>query len=305
MAVLKRVSDGRTCWLEAEHVVGRSSRSELMLDRPRVSSQHALLRWNGAAWEVKDLGSRNGTWLDGVALAPSIVAPLQQGARLRFGDEVEEWIVEDASEPSVMATALDGSSTVLAEGSLLAVPAVDDPEVTLYAGDSGSWLVEREDAPPIAIRSGETFEAGGKTWRFCCPSAVAQTQAPATALELRTAELTFAVSADEEYVELRARCSGRDVHLGSRSQFYMLLTLARSRLDDVARGIPEPSAGWIYQDELLRALDVPQSQLNIDVFRVRRQLAAAGFVDAARAIERRASTRQLRVGVSRLRVERI
>jgi hypothetical protein len=61
----------------------------------------------------------------------------------------------------------------------------------------------------------------------------------------------------------------------------------------------------MYQEDLLRALDVPQTQLNIDVFRIRKQLAAAGFVDAALAIERRPSTRQLRVGVPRLRVQRI
>lgn len=305
MAILRRVSDGRICQLEAEHVVGRSARSELALEMPRVSSAHALLRWNGEAWELKDLGSRNGTWLDGVALTPSAVSTLAVGARVRFGDEAEEWIVDDLSEPAVMATALDGSSTVLAEGSLLAVPSPDEPEVTVYSGNDGCWYLEREDEGKVAIRTRETFEAGGKTWRFCCPSVVVPTQAQTAPLELRNAEFDFSVSADEEYVELRARCAGRDVDLGSRSQFYMLLTLARTRLDDSGRGLPEPSTGWVYQDDLLRSLGVPQSQLNIDVFRVRRQLAAAGFVDAALVVERRPSTRQMRLGVSKLNVRRI
>jgi pSer/pThr/pTyr-binding forkhead associated (FHA) protein len=69
-----------------------------------VSSQHALVRYNGVAWEIRDLGSRNGTWLNGVALAPSASIPLRVGARLRFGDDAEEWILEDASEPVVIGT---------------------------------------------------------------------------------------------------------------------------------------------------------------------------------------------------------
>jgi len=305
MATLRRVSDGRTCPLEAEHVVGRSARSELILGGPRVSAQHALFRWNGESWEVKDLGSRNGTWLDGVALKPSVLEPLHPGARLRFGDESEEWLVEEASAPVVMAVALDGEGAVHAEGSLLAVPSAEQPEVTLFAGVDGSWFIEYANQAPEPIQNRDSFELGGKTWRFCCPAIVAPTQAGAIALELRCAELTFAVSADEEYVELRARCGSQVVDFGGRSQFYMLLTLARTRLEDAARGVPESSAGWIYQDELVRALDCPEGQLNVDVFRVRKQLAAAGFVDAALAIERRAGTRQLRVGVSKLRVERI
>jgi hypothetical protein len=213
--------------------------------------------------------------------------------------------LEDASEPVVMAVAMDGSGAVVAEGPLLALPSVEAPEVTLYVGDDSRWYLESPDQPAAVVENGAIIVVKSRTWRFACPSAVAPTQALDSPLKLRDSELLFSVSSDEEYVELRARCAGRDVNLGSRSQFYMLLTLARTRLEDVQRGVPESTSGWMYQEDLLRALDVPQTQLNIDVFRIRKQLAAAGFVDAALAIERRPSTRQLRVGVPRLRVQRI
>jgi hypothetical protein len=41
----------------------------------------------------------------------------------------------------------------------------------------------------------------------------------------------------------------------------MLLTLARLRLADLQRGIPEAQCGWTYQDELLRSLNVAPTQL--------------------------------------------
>jgi hypothetical protein len=43
--------------------------------------------------------------------------------------------------------------------------------------------------------------------------------------------------------------------------------------------------------------------LNIDVFRIRGQFAAAGVVDAADILERRPPSRQLRIGTGRLTIE--
>jgi hypothetical protein len=43
-------------------------------------------------------------------------------------------------------------------------------------------------------------------------------------------------------------------------------------------------------------------QLNLDVFRLRRQFAALGIVDAANIVERRPRTRQLRIGTARLQI---
>ncbi len=305
MAALRHAESGRTSVLEAEHVVGRSPRSELRLDRPDVSARHALLRFNGKAWEVRDLGSRNGTFLDGAALPSGEDHPLQAGASLRFGHEQEEWTLVDDAPPVVMVVATDDGTSVEADGTILALPSADQPEVTLYRSSSGQWLIERPDEPAAPLSDHDLFDAACRTWRFCCPSVVARTQAVDDALELRNAELLFGVSPDEEHVELRVRCAGREFDLGSRSPHYLLLTLARSRLEETRRGLPDMLAGWVYQDDVVRGLGVDPSQLNIDVFRIRKQFAAAGFVDAAAVIERRASTKQLRVGVTRLRVESV
>ena len=60
-------------FLEGKLQVGRGAASEsgpgrLCLDDDRVSAQHVAITWMGARWKVEDLGSRNGTRVDGVAL---------------------------------------------------------------------------------------------------------------------------------------------------------------------------------------------------------------------------------------------
>lgn len=60
-------------------VVGRSRDCDVVVDDATVSARHARLRWDGDAIAVEDLGSANGTFVDG--------APIYS-ARIRPGDEV-------------------------------------------------------------------------------------------------------------------------------------------------------------------------------------------------------------------------
>lgn len=64
-------------------VIGRSSTADLHLPAEEVSRQHALLwREAGAVW-ITDLGSANGTWVNGRQIED--VANLLPGDVLRFG----------------------------------------------------------------------------------------------------------------------------------------------------------------------------------------------------------------------------
>ena len=63
-------------------VVGRDPSCGLVLEDPRVSKRHARLEWNGKGWSLEDLGSKNGTWVDG---APVSGAPLTDNQWISFG----------------------------------------------------------------------------------------------------------------------------------------------------------------------------------------------------------------------------
>src|SRR5579883_1384883 len=108
MAIL-RASSGRDHLLEPEHIVGRARGCSLCIEHKYVSGQHATLRWTGQHWALKDLGSRNGTFLDGVRLGSGDELPLRAGSKVAFGKlAAEQWELIDASPPSVMAVPLDG-----------------------------------------------------------------------------------------------------------------------------------------------------------------------------------------------------
>lgn len=74
---------------EGEVVIGRSSYCSLVLDHDSLSRVHAALRIVGDGVELSDLGSSNGTFVNGAAVeGPTRVAP---GDEIRLG-KVKIWI---------------------------------------------------------------------------------------------------------------------------------------------------------------------------------------------------------------------
>ncbi|HZU14791.1 MAG TPA: FHA domain-containing protein [Chloroflexota bacterium] len=45
--------------------IGRSDDNAVVLEDTFISGQHAILRWNGRGWVLEDLGSTNGTQING------------------------------------------------------------------------------------------------------------------------------------------------------------------------------------------------------------------------------------------------
>ena len=65
-------------------VLGRSRDCACVLGEPSVSRRHAELRRDGARWLLIDLGSRNGTRVNGARLLGE--ADVGPGDRVSFGD---------------------------------------------------------------------------------------------------------------------------------------------------------------------------------------------------------------------------
>jgi len=78
-------SCGDVVYLHGDHDIGRSERSRLVLTHPAVSSFHALIRWVGDRWMLRDLGSRNGTFVNGIRVAG---ARVPDGAKIQLGSTV-------------------------------------------------------------------------------------------------------------------------------------------------------------------------------------------------------------------------
>jgi len=294
MARLRNLSDGSESLLKKNYLIGRAPGSDLIVNQAHVSLQHACLRWTAHGWEVKDLGSLNGTRVNGKRVDQQA---LKEGDRVSFGESEQNWELVDASGPELMVVSQDGAITLTADNGILGVPRADDPRASIYRNSKGSWVLERAD-DLSALSDQQTFEVDGVRWIFHSPEAVLQTSSVAGLVPLRIQSVTlhFDVSSDEEFVALRAECGGRIVDLGSRGHNYLLLVLARRKRADAAANVQRSACGWIYQDDLIRDLKVSTGQLNLDIFRIRKQFGVLDVVDAASIVQRRPLTKQLRLG---------
>lgn len=69
---------------EGENVIGRDPGAAISIDAPIVSRRHARIVVNGGGAMLEDLGSKNGTFIDGTRItAPT---PLHDGSQIRVGD---------------------------------------------------------------------------------------------------------------------------------------------------------------------------------------------------------------------------
>ncbi|MGK4008265.1 FHA domain-containing protein [Sorangium sp. So ce1036] len=308
MAVLKHEAHGLRVTLPARARVGRVSDCAVRLRDRCASGEHAVLSWDGARWCVRDLGSTNGTHVRGRRLAFAERVPVDAGTELVFGGDAERWVLEEAGPPVASARAEQSGEVREAEQGLLALPDAADPRVTLFEDRHGRWQVEIDGITRPAVDQ-ERVEAGG-VWVLRVPPRTADGALPTTASNATTPKflgvtvLRFEVSQDEEHIALSLVQGARVTQLTERAHHELLLLLARARLGDRDLGLPAAEQGWRFVDELLARLRVDLHHLNVNVFRARRQLARAGVVDAGAVIERRTTTRQLRLGTEAIEVIR-
>ncbi|MCB8942759.1 MAG: protein kinase [Ardenticatenaceae bacterium] len=65
--------------------IGRDENNDIVLQGDSVTRRHAQLERTATGWQVRDLGSKNGTFLDGTALLPDIPAEWNSYQTLRIG----------------------------------------------------------------------------------------------------------------------------------------------------------------------------------------------------------------------------
>ncbi len=96
------------------YTIGRAPENQLVVNDPKVSSHHAEIRPEGQGYDIVDLGSSNGTFVNEQRLVPNVPRLLYTGDQLRVGDTT--FVYEAAamsppfSEPTVYAGYSQGST---------------------------------------------------------------------------------------------------------------------------------------------------------------------------------------------------
>ncbi|POX38421.1 ABC transporter ATP-binding protein [Streptomyces sp. Ru73] len=66
--------------------LGRDPQGDMVLDDARVSWRHATLRWGGRSWVIEDLGSTNGTYVQGQRIHQMEIGP---GSTVHLGNATD------------------------------------------------------------------------------------------------------------------------------------------------------------------------------------------------------------------------
>ncbi len=303
MGALSRDGDLEGIELPARSIVGRTPLAGLRLEHSSVSREHAVIEWHRGRWRVRDLGSRNGTTINGEVCSDSF-HELAEGDVLVFGDGDERWTLIDDAPPPPAAVAEDGTLR-MGEGQVLLLPSREEPALAIEATTEG-WVCDDGEAVR-QVDGGETVEAGGRRWSLMLPvsSGDPTTLVAATAPHIEELTAIFELDRTEEHIRLVFEHEAGRLEMTPRAHDDLLLHLARERLRDVnERGLSDPEAGWIDSVELGERLGLSPERLNVHVFRARQALATNGVVEAGRIVERRSRARRVRFGVPAIRIER-
>jgi len=139
----------RYAFLRSPVRIGRREDCEIVLPQPFVSARHGIVQFDELGARYADLGSRNGSAIDGVPVSPDVPTPLSSRSELRIG--ALRLSIARAPEPSVagesVAPVRPGALTELMEA--LARPPEVDPEAawvaSLHPGQSvGRFELVRE-----------------------------------------------------------------------------------------------------------------------------------------------------------------
>ncbi len=118
--------------------IGRSPRCEVTLDDPKASRRHAAIEWDDDGALFRDLGSANGTALDG---RRQKAGRLLAGSELRVGSTVLRLVeISGLSDTAVADDPVEEERDASA----------DEPDDSEFAGDSESAASDSDDARPGA-----------------------------------------------------------------------------------------------------------------------------------------------------------
>lgn len=117
IVIVQGPNEGREFEMSGAVVIGRDTSAGLVIDDAEASRRHASVSLDGSELKVEDLGSTNGTFVNGTRISEPTT--LAQGDKLRIGTTVFEVHVAAPAEEEVQATRLG-----------TALPDLDDLQVT-------------------------------------------------------------------------------------------------------------------------------------------------------------------------------
>lgn len=139
--------------------IGRGEDSELRIAHPSVSRAHAVLSHGPHGWQLHDLGSKNGSFVDGRRLPPAQDCPLGHAGWLRLGDVYCEFALLDAEQAARAEQGRQARRT-FATAHTARLDAIDDLDALLDASLRGVLELAQCERGFVLLRQGASEAAG-------------------------------------------------------------------------------------------------------------------------------------------------
>ena len=125
-----------------EWTIGREEENSIVLRQDSISSVHARIVYDGRGWHIEDLGSRNGTFIDGVRIPPRTLQPVASSNTVTLAQGVKiPWpriptMVQNNVGEGVLRIGRSPDSDIVLEQ-----PIISWNHATLR-NESGRWMLE-------------------------------------------------------------------------------------------------------------------------------------------------------------------
>ena len=271
MATLQRLSDQQPLIVQTNHTIGRDSANYTVINRPQISRHHAVILWDGDRWRLKDT-STNGTYINDQRAPSGQFVDLNEGEHLRFGLESEDtYRIENLKAPTTCLIPVTPHSPVIDLHDVVILP-VEEKEITIYLSENSQWTCQTYDHS-FVLNNGDLVGSDSQQWRFMDAYA-----SQATAIVESTPKddivFVFDVSQNEEHVSLTLAINQDKFDLGERNHHYLLLVLAKKRLEDKNNDMRDQDQGWIDKDLLSKMLGQVEQHINVQIHRFRKHVTA-------------------------------
>lgn len=127
--------------LQGDCLLGRSPGCLIVLGSERVSREHAVVRRIHVGLQIEDLGSRNGTWVNGTRIRYPTV--LQSGDEILLGEDLLEVVIRQNAQVPVTVSGLVSPLVAETEEQRRALAQVEDALAQLGPDDDVRAAAQR------------------------------------------------------------------------------------------------------------------------------------------------------------------
>ncbi|MFC0116727.1 FHA domain-containing protein [Pseudoalteromonas xiamenensis] len=263
-------------YLKSYHTVGRQKLSvDTIIDKPTISRHHAIIELADGKWQIRDV-STNGVWLNDKKLDKNLSYTLAVNDKIDFAVAGENsYVVGDLDTNCRYLISQSIPRQVIEVTDQHVIPNDDEPSFIIYHDKIiNYWFIEDLNTNDRqALFDGGIVKALGTQWQYICATEHQSTEIMNNEHNIAPCSLMFNVSQDEENTQLSINVDNKEYDLGTRSHHYLLLLLARHRIEDKENGVELSHQGWQYREHMAKDLGIQMNHMNIMLHRARKQLS--------------------------------